>query len=56
MHVPIQTIPGERVELLLEGSSYQFFFLGNKWQLMIIMGRSGPPAPSVSPISEFQTV
>ena len=24
------------------------FLLGNKWQLMIFMGRSGPPAPSVS--------
>ena len=24
------------------------FLLGNKWQLMILMGRSGPPAPSVS--------
>ena len=24
------------------------FILGNKWQLMIFMGRSGPPAPSVS--------
>ena len=24
------------------------FLLGNKWQLMIFMGRSGPPAPCVS--------
>ena len=24
------------------------FLLGNKWQLMIFMGRSGPPAPSIS--------
>ena len=24
------------------------FLLGNKWQLMIFMGRSGPPAPFVS--------
>ena len=24
------------------------FLLGNKWQLMIFMGKSGPPAPSVS--------
>ena len=24
------------------------FLLGNKWQLMIFIGRSGPPAPSVS--------
>ena len=24
------------------------FLPGNKWQLMIFMGRSGPPAPSVS--------
>ena len=24
------------------------FLRGNKWQLMIFMGRSGPPAPSVS--------
>ena len=24
------------------------FILGNKWQLMIFIGRSGPPAPSVS--------
>ena len=24
------------------------FLLGNKWQLMIFMGRSGPPAPSVA--------
>ena len=24
------------------------FLLGNKWQLMVFMGRSGPPAPSVS--------
>ena len=24
------------------------FLLGNEWQLMIFMGRSGPPAPSVS--------
>ena len=24
------------------------FLLGNKWKLMIFMGRSGPPAPSVS--------
>ena len=37
------------------GGSYCFsrevrtsFILGNKWQLMIFMGRSGPPAPSVS--------
>ena len=48
------------VELLLEGGSYHFFLLGNKWQLMIFfllgnkwqlmifMGRSRPPAPSVS--------
>ena len=49
MRARIQTIPargggggggGERrVELLLEGGSYQY-----KWQLMIFMGRSGPPA------------
>ena len=24
------------------------FLLGNKWRLMIFMGRSGPPAPAVS--------
>ena len=50
MHARIQTIPteGGGVELLLEGGSYQFFLLGNKWQLMILMGMSRPPAPSVS--------
>ena len=32
------------------------FLLGNKWQLMIFMGRSGPPAPLSPPISELQTV
>ena len=51
MRARIQTIfqrMGGGVELLLEGGSYQFFILGNKWQLMIFMGRSGPPDPSVS--------
>ena len=32
------------------------FILGNKWQLMIFMGRSGPLPPLSPPISEFQTV
>ena len=39
---------GGRVELLLKGGSYPVFLPGNKWQLMIFMGRSGPPAPFVS--------
>ena len=30
------------------GMFVSIFILGNKWQLMIFMGRSGPPAPSVS--------
>ena len=30
------------------GGGVPVFLLGNKWQLMIFMGRSGPPAPSVS--------
>ena len=30
------------------GEFVPVFLLGNKWQLMIFMGRSGPPAPSVS--------
>ena len=48
MRARIQTIPTGEV---LEGSRGKFvpvFLLGNEWQLMIFMGRSGPPAPSVS--------
>ena len=30
------------------GKFVPVFIQGNKWQLMILMGRSGPPAPSVS--------
>ena len=30
------------------GGGGAVFLLGNEWQLMIFMGRSGPPAPSVS--------
>ena len=55
MRVRIQTNPTRggggngRVELLLnQGRFVPVFLLGNKWKLMIFMGRSGPPAPSVS--------
>ena len=78
MRARIQTIPTggggggggeEEGRIASRGRFVPVFLLGNKWQLMIFMGRSGPPAPSVSasdpinilgprspPISEFQTV
>ena len=56
-------------QIASRGRFVPVFLLGNKRQLMIFMGRSGPPAPSVSasdpinilgprspPISELQTV
>ena len=56
MRARIQTIPtgggggggwgGGRITS--RGRFEPVFLLGNKWQLMIFMGRSGPPAPSVS--------
>ena len=42
---------GEKEEegrIASRGRFVPVFLLGNKWQLMIFMGRSGPPAPSVS--------
>ena len=49
MRARIQTIPtvGEG-RIVSRGRFVPVFLLGNKWQLMIFMGRSGPPAPSVS--------
>ena len=35
-------------QIASRGRFVPVFLLGNKWQLMIFMGRSGPPAPSVS--------
>ena len=62
----IQTIPtgvggggGGGGRIASRGRLVPVILLGNKWQLMIFMGRSGPPAPFVSAHirdSEFQTV
>ena len=50
MRARIQTIPteGGGGRIASRGMFVSIFILGNKWQLMIFMGRSGPPAPSVS--------
>ena len=57
MRARIQTIPtgggggggmGGGGRFASRGRFVPVFLLGNKWQLMIFMGRSGPPAPSVS--------
>ena len=55
MRARIQTIPtgaggggGGEGRIASRGRFVPVFLLGNKWQLMIFMGRSGPPAPSVS--------
>ena len=66
MRARIQTIPtgggggsncfSREVRIASRGRFVPVFLLGNKWQLMIFMGRSGPPAPLSPPISEFQTV
>ena len=54
MRARIQTIPtgggggGGGGRIASQGRFVPVFLLGNKWQLMIFMGRSGPPAPSVS--------
>ena len=49
MRARIQTIPTEGGRIASRGRFVPVFILGNKWQLMIFfMGRSGPPAPSVS--------
>ena len=48
-----------RGRIASRGRLVPVFLLGNKWQLMIFMGRSGPPAPSVSasdPINITSTV
>ena len=50
MRARIQTIPteGGGGRIASRGRFVPVFILGNKWQLMIFMGRSRPPAPSVS--------
>ena len=49
MRARIQTIPTEGGgRIASRGRFVPVFILGNKWQLMIFMGRFGPPAPSVS--------
>ena len=52
MRARIQTIPtgggGGGGRIASRGRFVPVFLLGNKWQLMIFMGRSGHPAPSVS--------
>ena len=53
MRARIQTIPtgaggGWEGRIASRGRFVPVFLLGNKWKLMIFMGRSGPPAPSVS--------
>ena len=53
MRARIQTIPGwggggGEGRIASRGRFVTVFLLGNKWQVMIFMGRSGPPAPSVS--------
>ena len=61
MRARIQTIPtggregGGRGRIASRGRFVPVFLLGNKWQLMIFMGRSGPPAPSFSrPYQSFK--
>ena len=39
---------GGKGRIASRGRFVPVFLLGNKWQLMIFMGRSGPPAPSVN--------
>ena len=50
MRARIQPIPteGGGGRIASRGRFVPVFSLGNKWQLMIFIGRSGPPAPSVS--------
>ena len=54
MRARIQTIPtgggggGWKGRIASRGRFVLVFLLGNKWQLMIFIGTSGPPAPSVS--------
>ena len=53
MRAQIQTIPmggggGGEGRIASRGRFVPVYLLGNKWQLMIFMGRSGLPAPSVS--------
>ena len=53
MRARIQTIPrggggGGKGQIASRRGFVPVFLQGNKWQLMIFMGRSGPPAPSVS--------
>ena len=51
MRARIQTIPtggGGGGRIASRGRFVPVFLLGNEWQLMIFMGRSGPPTPSVS--------
>ena len=50
MRARIQTIPtegggGGGGRIASRGRFVPVFILGNKWQLMIFMGRSGPPCP-----------
>ena len=47
----IQTIPkgGGGGRIASRGRFVPVFLLGHKWQLMIFMGRSGPPAPLSPP-------
>ena len=46
MRARIQTIPTEGGgRIASRGRFVPVFILGNKWQLMIFMGRSGPPCP-----------
>ena len=58
MRVRIQTTPTGAGGLLLEGSPYQFFLLGNKRQLVIFQGQVRGPSPApLSPlILKFPTV
>ena len=45
---------GDEGRIASRGRFVPVFLRGNKWQLMIFMGRSGPPAPSPRPYQSFK--